>query len=90
MSLPHGAVSWSAVCDRGTSWTYSLTVSCEFAQFNFRNLQYVYMYHQQCSALSYQSQNFIMVNLLPRLGPVVNIFLSIFHIKYYKNEDNKR
>ena len=25
MALPHGAVSWSAVCDRGISRSYSLT-----------------------------------------------------------------
>ena len=23
--LPHGAVAWSALCDCGTSWSYSLT-----------------------------------------------------------------
>ena len=25
VSLPHGAVGWSAVCDCGISWSYSLT-----------------------------------------------------------------
>ena len=27
VALPHAAVGWSAVCDCGISWTYSLTVS---------------------------------------------------------------
>ena len=25
VGLPHGAVGWSAVCDDGISWSYSLT-----------------------------------------------------------------
>ena len=27
VSLPHGAVGWSVVCDCGISWSYSLTVA---------------------------------------------------------------
>ena len=27
VALPHGAVGWSAVCDCGISWSYSLTFS---------------------------------------------------------------
>ena len=26
VALPHGAVGWSAVCDCGISWSYSLTL----------------------------------------------------------------
>ena len=28
VSLPHGALGWSAVCDCGISWSYSLTFYC--------------------------------------------------------------
>ena len=30
VSLPYGAVVWSAVCDCGISWSYSLTLSNNF------------------------------------------------------------
>ena len=28
MILPHGAMSWPALCDFGFSWSYSLTFHC--------------------------------------------------------------
>ena len=36
VSLPHGAVGLSAVCDCGISRSNSLTFSCDFAQFDFK------------------------------------------------------
>ena len=30
LPLPHGAVAWSAVCDCGISWSYSLTFSASY------------------------------------------------------------
>ena len=35
VSLPHGAMGWSVVCDCGISWSYSL-FSCDCAQFNLK------------------------------------------------------
>ena len=33
VALPHGAVGWSAVCDCGASWSYSLTFCSYITQF---------------------------------------------------------
>ena len=33
VALPHGAVGWSAVCDCGISWSYSLTFCSYITQF---------------------------------------------------------
>ena len=41
VSRIHGAVGWSAVCDCGSSWTYSLT-GCYFHHHNFKFL-FVYL-----------------------------------------------
>ena len=34
VALPHGALGWSAVCDCGISWLYSLTFLCAQSTFH--------------------------------------------------------
>ena len=42
MALPHGAMGWSAVCDCGISWSYSLFVLNIFVLQQQQNLGQIF------------------------------------------------
>ena len=71
MSLPHGAVGWSAVCDCGTSWSYSLI--CDPLQILWSSTPF----HSFLKVV-YLICEILMINVVPVLNMLVVYILKDF------------